>query len=68
MSEIEIRPSEAVRKFFESEFTITQDDNRLLKFLEQNMIPLVNSFTVKGYTKQAIADGMIKAINIWRNK
>jgi len=68
MSEIEIRPSEAVRKFFEGEFTMSQDDNKLLRFLEHSMTPLVNSFIVKGYTKQAVADGMIRAINIWRNK
>lgn len=60
--------SEAAKTFFTKEFLFTQDDNKMLRFFEQQSIPMVNTFLMQGYSKEAIADGMIKAINIWRKK
>lgn len=62
------RPAETQKVFFAREFNLTQDDNKLLRFFENQSIPMVNTFLLQGYSKDAIADGMIKAINIWRNK
>lgn len=62
------RPAEVSRKFFVKEFGVTQDDTRLMMFFERNAVPMINSFITKGYSKDAIADGLITAVNMWRAK
>ena len=62
------RPAEIERTLFSKDFGVTHDDLNVLRFFEQRASGLINSLIIKGYSKNAIADGLIHAINQWRNK
>ena len=53
---------------FKNQFTPTSDDMLLLNFLEQKAFSIFSRLLSLGYSKNAIADGFIYAINQWRNK
>lgn len=59
-------PEEKV--LFKNQFTPTSDDMMLLNFFEQKGFSVFSKLLNMGYSKNAIADGVIYVINQWRNK
>jgi hypothetical protein len=58
----------AEKTFFNNQFLPTDEDRIILSFLEQKASPVFNGLISKGYTREAIADGFIIAMNQWRNR
>lgn len=56
------------KKFFSNQFIVTEDDRLILTFFERKFTELFTRLTKLGYSKDAIADGVIHAITLWRNR
>jgi hypothetical protein len=53
---------------FKNNFMPSEEDRYLLSFFENKFVSVYNKLKQAGYSKNAIADGVIYVINQWRNR
>lgn len=56
------------KKFFENQFLPSNEDRLLLSFFEEKAQQIFTRLQMSGYSKDAIADGVIFVMNNWRNR